>query len=76
MVTMQGVVGSLLTAILEDYRRAVAGYRLGFAVPSALQNALALRDAITAKPGPHWHVCGILATFATDHSARRSCASC
>jgi putative transposase len=58
-----------LTVILDDYSRAVAGYRVGFAAPSALQTALALRDAIAAKPDPHWHVCGIPQTFYTDHGA-------
>jgi putative transposase len=58
-----------LTVILDDYSRAVAGYRVGFAAPSALQTALALRDAIAAKPDPHWHVCGIPATFYTDHGS-------
>lgn len=34
-----------LTVILDDYSRAVAGYLLGFQAPSALQTALALRQA-------------------------------
>src|SRR5262245_9065828 len=58
-----------LTVILDDHSRAVAGYRLGLAAPSALQTAPALRDAIGRKPDPHWHVCGIPATFYTDHGA-------
>ncbi len=58
-----------LTVILDDYSRAVAGYRLSVSVPSALQTALALRDAIGRKPDPHWHVCGIPATFYTDHGS-------
>jgi putative transposase len=58
-----------LTAILDDHSRAVAGYRVSFAAPSALQTALALRDAIAAKPDPHWHVCGIPASFYTDHGS-------
>jgi putative transposase len=58
-----------LTVILDDYSRAVAGYRVSFAGPSALQTALALRDAIRPKPDPHWHVCGIPATFYTDHGS-------
>ena len=56
-----------LTIILDDHSRAVAGYRVGFAAPSALQTALALRDAIAPKADPHWHVCGIPAAFYTDH---------
>jgi putative transposase len=58
-----------LTAILDDYSRAVAGYRVSLAAPSALQTALALRDAIARKADPHWHVCGIPATFYTDHGS-------
>ncbi len=58
-----------LTAILDDDSRAVAGYRVRLAVPSAMQTALALRDAIRSKPDPHWHVCGIPATFSTDHGS-------
>jgi putative transposase len=58
-----------LSVILDDHSRAVAGYRLGFAAPTALQTALALRDAIRQKTDPQWHVCGIPATFYTDHGA-------
>lgn len=58
-----------LTVILDDYSRAVAGFRLSFATPSALQTALALRDAIAPKPDPHWHLCGIPAVFYTDHGS-------
>lgn len=58
-----------LTVILDDYSRAVAGYRLGFATPTAMQTALTLRDAILPKPDPHWPVCGIPATFYTDHGS-------
>lgn len=58
-----------LTVILDDYSRAVAGYRVGMAGPSALQTALALRDAIGRKADPHWHVCGIPSTFYTDHGS-------
>ncbi len=58
-----------LTVILDDYSRAVAGFRLSLAVPSALQTALALRDAIARKTDPHWHLCGIPETFYTDHGS-------
>jgi putative transposase len=58
-----------LTVILDDYSRAVASYRLSFATPSALHMALALRDAIGCKVAPYWHVCGIPATFYTDHGS-------
>jgi putative transposase len=58
-----------LTVILDDYSRAVAGYRLGCSPPTTLQTALTLRDAIRPKPDPHWHVCGIPAVFYTDHGS-------
>ena len=58
-----------LTVILDDYSRAVAGYRLSVAAPSALQTALALRDAIWRKLEPAWHVCGIPDVFYTDHGS-------
>ena len=58
-----------LTVILDDFSRAVAGYRLGVQSPSALQTALVLRDAIWRKADPRWHVCGIPATFYTDHGS-------
>lgn len=58
-----------LTVILDDYSRAVAAYRLSLSVPTALTTALALRDAIGRKSDPRWHVCGIPATFYTDHGS-------
>ncbi len=58
-----------LTVILDDYSRAVAGYRLSVEAPSARQTALTLRDAIGRNGDPRWHVCGIPATFYTDHGS-------
>lgn len=58
-----------LTVIMDDYSRAIAGYALSLAAPSALQTALALRQAIWRKGEPGWHVCGIPDTFYTDHGA-------
>lgn len=58
-----------LTVILDDYSRAVAGYRLSVQAPSALHTALVLRDAIWRKADPRWHVCGIPGTFYTDHGS-------
>ena len=58
-----------LTVILDDYSRAVAAYRLSLSVPTALNTALALRDAIGRKSDPRWHVCGIPATLYTDHGS-------
>jgi putative transposase len=56
-----------LTVIEDDYSRAIAGYAVNLGAPSALQTALALRQAIWRKTEPGWHVCGIPAVFHTDH---------
>lgn len=45
-----------LTVIMDDYSRAVAGYLLFFESPSAIQTALALRQAIWRKDDPRWQV--------------------
>ena len=58
-----------LTAIMDDYSRAIAGYALSLAAPSALQTALALRQAIWRKGEPGWHICGIPDVFYTDHGS-------
>ncbi|MGH2493731.1 MAG: Mu transposase C-terminal domain-containing protein [Ktedonobacteraceae bacterium] len=58
-----------LTIILDDYSRSIAGYRIGFQAPSALQTALTLRQAIWRKQDAQWHICGIPSTFYTDHGS-------
>lgn len=58
-----------LTAIVDDYSRAVPGYFVGFQAPSALITSLALRQAIWRKEDPRWHVCGIPEIFYTDHGS-------
>jgi putative transposase len=58
-----------LTVILDDYSRAVAGYMLAFEAPSALQTALALRQAIWRKTEANWQVCGIPRVLYTDHGS-------
>lgn len=58
-----------LTVILDDYSRAVAGYRLSLQPPSTQQTALTLRQAIWRKTDPRWHVCGIPETFYTDNGS-------
>ncbi|MFI0609573.1 MAG: Mu transposase C-terminal domain-containing protein [Anaerolineae bacterium] len=57
------------TAILDDYSRAVAGWRLSFQAPSAFQTALTLRQAIWRKEDSRWHVCGIPEILYTDHGS-------
>ncbi len=56
-----------LTAILDDYSRAIAGYYLSLSAPSSTGTALALHQAIWRKGDPRWQVCGIPDTFYTDH---------
>jgi len=58
-----------LTAIMDDFSRAIAGYALNFGAPSSLNTALALHQAIWRKGDPHWHVCGIPDSFYTDHGS-------
>lgn len=58
-----------LTAIIDDYSRAIAGYFLSFQAPSALHTSLALRQGIWRKEDPRWHVCGIPEVFYTDHGS-------
>jgi putative transposase len=58
-----------LTIILDDYSRAIPGYSLGFASPSAQQTALILHHAIWRKADPRWHLCGIPAQFYTDNGS-------
>lgn len=58
-----------LTVILDDYSRAIAGYFVSFQAPSALNTALALRQAIWRKADRRWHVCGIPEQFYTDHGS-------
>ncbi|GGM17180.1 Mu transposase C-terminal domain-containing protein [Nakamurella endophytica] len=58
-----------LTAIVDDQSRAVAGYTVFLGEPTAVQTALALRQAIWRKTDPQWPVCGIPATLYADHGA-------
>jgi putative transposase len=58
-----------LTIILDDYSRAIAGYFLSFNAPSAIQTALALRQAIWRKEISGWHICGIPQVLYTDHGS-------
>jgi transposase InsO family protein len=58
-----------LTIIIDDYSRAVAGYFLSLSAPSAIQTALALRQAIWRKSQPGWHVCGIPQVLYSDHGS-------
>jgi putative transposase len=66
----RGKVGMpLLTAIMDDYSRGLAGYRLGWSGPSALQTGLTLRDAIRVKADACWLIYGVPESFYTDHGS-------
>lgn len=48
-----------LSIVIDDYSRSIAGYYLTWDAPSAIQTALALRQAIWRKTEPLWTICGI-----------------
>lgn len=58
-----------LTVVLDDHSRAVAGYLLTTDAPSAMNTALALRQAIWRKDDPAWHVCGIPEQLYVDNGS-------
>jgi putative transposase len=58
-----------LTVILDDHSRAVAGYSVSLDAPSALQTALALRQAIWRNTVAAWSVCGIPGVLYSDHGS-------
>jgi putative transposase len=58
-----------LTVIEDDHSRAVVGYTLGLAAPSAINTALALRQAIWRKSDPAWPMCGIPEVLYSDHGS-------
>jgi putative transposase len=58
-----------LTAVIDDYSRAIAGYYLSFDPPSSLQTSLALRQGIWRKSDPHWQICGIPDVLYVDNGA-------
>lgn len=51
-------VKPVLTAVIDDYSRAIMGYYLDLDPPSAQRTAIALRQAIWHKDSPEWLVCG------------------
>ena len=56
-----------LTVIMDDYSRAICGYTVFTGAPSAMNTALALRQAIWRKPDPGWAICGIPDILHVDH---------
>ena len=55
--------------IEDDHSRAVVGYTIGLAAPSAINTALALRQAIWRKSHPAWPMCGIPEVLYSDHGS-------
>lgn len=58
-----------LTVVMDDYSRAIAGFFLATAAPSAVNTALALRQAIWRKEDPDWPVCGIPEQLYADNGS-------
>jgi len=58
-----------LTIILDDYSRAIAGSTVFLDAPTALQTALALRQAMWNKQNAAWPVCGIPDVLHVDHGS-------
>lgn len=58
-----------LTVVLDDHARVVAGYTVFLGAPTALQTALALRQAIWRKSDPAWAVCGVPDVLYSDHGS-------
>lgn len=56
-----------LTIVEDDYSRAVCGYAVFTGAPSAMNTALALRQAIWHKSDPQWAMCGIPDVLYVDH---------
>lgn len=46
-----------LTVVMDDYSRAICGYMVFTGAPSAMNTALALRQAIWRKSDPSWAMC-------------------
>ena len=58
-----------LTVILDDYSRAICGYTVFSGAPSAMNTALALRQAIWRKSDPAWAMCGLPDVLHVDHGS-------
>ena len=58
-----------LTVIMDDYSRAIAGFRISLEAPSSIQTALTLRQAMWRKSLPQWKLMGIPARFYSDNGS-------
>ncbi|SLM96185.1 Tn552 transposase [Brevibacterium yomogidense] len=54
---------------MDDYSRAICGYMVFAGAPSAMNTALALRQAIWRKSEPSWAMCGIPDVLHVDHGS-------
>ncbi len=67
---LRGTVKKLwLTAVEDDFSRAIMGYYLGIEAPSSARVAFALRQAIWHKPEEAWPMCGLPEKFFTDRGS-------
>ena len=62
-------VRSWLTVILDDHCRAITGQFISLDAPSALNTALALRQAIKRTPNPEWIMSGIPGQLYVDNGS-------
>ena len=58
-----------LTIVIDDHSRAICGYTVFTSAPSAMNTALALRQAIWRKPNPEWIVSGIPEQLYVDNGS-------
>ena len=58
-----------LTVVIDDYSRAICGYTVFTGAPSAINTALALRQAIWRKTNPAWAMCGLPDVLHVDHGS-------
>lgn len=58
-----------LTTVMDDYSRAICGYTVFSGAPSAMNTALALRQAIWRKSDPGWAMCGLPDILHVDHGS-------
>lgn len=58
-----------LTTIIDDCSRAICGYTVFLGAPSAMNTALALRQAIWHKADHSWPMCGIPDVLYVDHGS-------
>lgn len=58
-----------LTIVEDDHSRAICGYTVFTGAPSAMNTALALRQAIWHKSEPRWAMCGIPDVLYVDHGS-------